>query len=435
MNIAVFGLGYVGCVGIGCLAKSDNQLIGVDISQEKVDLINAGKPTIVEAEISELIAEGSKAGRISATTDYKRAVQQSDISFICVGTPNRNSGHLELSAVKQVAQNIGESLKEKNGFHTVVIRSTVTPGTNNEISRIISQSSGKLDGVDFCVISNPEFLREGTAVSDYFNPSITVIGGSSSRGIDLIMTLYSDLGGLKEIVSIEVAEMIKYVNNSYHALKIAFANEVGSICKMMNIDGREVMNLFCKDDKLNLSKAYLKPGNAYGGSCLPKDLLGLNALGHDLYLSLPVLKGIGSSNKEHIDRIISKIIQRGIKSVGFVGIAFKAGTDDLRQSPAVVICEALIGKGKEIFVYDENVRYSAISGTNKSFIDEHIPHISSKMVGSIEELTRRCELIVISQKSEGMESIITNQDNIQFYDLTGLNKDLKGRENYEGVCW
>ena len=433
MNISIFGLGYVGCVGIGCLASQGNKMIGVDVSDVKVDLINSGKPTIVEKDIEELIAKGYKDGKISATLDYKYAVKNSDISFICVGSPSAENGHLNLNYIYQTAKEIGEALKDKDAFHIVVIRSTVFPGTNAKISEIIENESGKHRNVDFAVVSNPEFLREGTAVNDYLNPPLTVLGSSCSKAIDVMKELYAPMNAPIEVVSIEVAEMIKYVNNSYHALKVVFANEVGQICKKLGIDSHEVMRIFCMDKQLNISPYYFKPGFAYGGSCLPKDLKGLKTLAHDLYLDTPVLASIDESNQNHIQFAIKQIESTGKKKIGVLGLSFKAGTDDMRNSPIVNIIEYLYGKGYEIKIYDNNVSLSRLIGKNKSVIMEKLPHLNSLLCDKIEDVTEWAEMLVISTKEEAFKQLKPKAGQPVF-DLVRI-KELETAMGYDGLCW
>ena len=296
MDISIFGLGYVGCVSLGCLAQNGHRIVGVDVDSKKVDLINSGKPTIIEKDIDTIIDEQFRENRISATTDFRMAVQNTDISIICVGTPSTKEGHLNLQYIFNVAGEIGEAIKDQDKFHTVVIRSTVLLGSNEKIGSIIESKSGKTRNKDFGVVSNPEFLREGSAVSDYYNPAITVLGSDNERSLSIMQEVYEKINAPIEVVSIREAELIKYVNNSFHALKICFANEVGNICKELKIDSRKVMELFCKDDQLNISPYYFRPGFAYGGSCLPKDLKGLKTLSHDHYVTSPVIESIENSN-------------------------------------------------------------------------------------------------------------------------------------------
>lgn len=433
MKISIFGLGYVGCVGIGCLASQGHKMIGVDVSDVKVNLINSGKPTIVEKDIEELIAKGYAEGRISATKNYKEAVKNSDISFICVGTPSADNGHLNLNYIYQTAKEIGEALKEKKEFHIVVIRSTVFPGTNSKISEIIENESGKYRNKDFAVVSNPEFLREGTAVKDYLNPPLTVLGSSNDNAISVMKELYAPMNAPIEVVSIEVAEMIKYVNNSYHALKVVFANEVGNICKQLGVDSHEVMRIFCMDKQLNISPYYFKPGFAYGGSCLPKDLRGLKTLAHDLYLETPVLNAIEPSNNIHIEQVIKRLQKTGKHKFGVLGLSFKAGTDDMRNSPIVNVIESLHGQGYEIKIYDKNVSISRLIGKNKSVIAEKLPHLDVLLQDNLQDVVDWAEVLIISNKEDDFKAIKT-RDNQEIFDLARI-KELEDKEGYNGLCW
>lgn len=433
MRISIFGLGYVGCVGIGCLASQGHKMIGVDVSDVKVNLINSGKPTIVEKDIEELIAKGYAEGRISATKNYKEAVKNTDISFICVGTPSADNGHLNLNYIYQTAKEIGEALKEKKEFHIVVIRSTVFPGTNSKISEIIENESGKHRNQDFAVVSNPEFLREGTAVKDYLNPPLTVLGSSNDNAISVMKELYAPMKAPIEVVPIEVAEMIKYVNNSYHALKVVFANEVGNICKQLGVDSHEVMRIFCMDKQLNISPYYFKPGFAYGGSCLPKDLRGLKTLAHDLYLETPVLNAIELSNNIHIEQVIKRLQKTGKHKFGVLGLSFKAGTDDMRNSPIVNVIESLHGQGYEIKIYDKNVSISRLIGKNKSVIAEKLPHLDVLLQDNLQDVVDWAEVLIISNKEDDFKTIKT-RDNQEIFDLARI-KELEDREGYNGLCW
>jgi GDP-mannose 6-dehydrogenase len=398
MNISVFGLGYVGCVSLGCLAKNGHNVIGVDVNETKVRQINNGLPTIIEKDIDVIIQEERSKGKIVATTDYRKAIMDTDVSVIAVGTPSGENGHLNLSYVFQVAQHFGQVIREKDGFHVIAIRSTVLPGTVDKFAGIIQETSGKRTDVDFAVVSNPEFLREGTAVYDYYHPPLTLIGASSKEAANIVASLYKHLPCELIITDTGVAEIMKYVSNSFHALKIAFANEIGNICSAMKIDSHKVMDIFCTDKELNISPYYLKPGFAYGGSCLPKDLKGLQTLAHDLYVRVPVIENIDKTNELQIHRAINMIKQTGKKKIAFLGISFKAGTDDLRSSPAVTIIEALIGKGYEIRIYDPNVNLSKLSGANLEYIDMHIPHLSKLMVNQLGELIDDMDVIVVSNR-------------------------------------
>lgn len=433
-NISIFGLGYVGCVSLGCLAEQGNTLIGVDISEDKVGLINEGKPTIVEDKIGDLIKKNHENGRISATTDVQKAIGNSNISIICVGTPSDENGHVNLEYIFNTAHEIATSLRNKDSFHVIAIRSTVIPGTNKKYTTIIEEESGKVAGEDFAVVSNPEFLREGTAVKDYFNPPYTVLGTDSEKAEAIMQDLYEPLDAPIHNVDIKVAEMIKYVNNSFHALKISFANEVGNICKSFGIDSHQLMSLFCQDEQLNISPAYLKPGFAYGGSCLPKDLRGINALANDNFITVPVLNAISASNELQKEKAFSIIEEKAGNKVGLIGLSFKAGTDDLRNSPAVDLAEKLLGKGYNLRIYDPNVQVSRLVGKNKSFIDKHIPHLAELLVNDLETVLDASEIIVINQKDE----IVKHKSGLAdktVIDLVKLDEIKSIVSNYEGINW
>ncbi len=433
MNISVFGLGYVGCVSLGCLAQNGHNVIGVDVLDTKVDLINRGVPTIIEKDIDKIIAEQFKQKRVRATRDFKDAVLNSDISIICVGTPSTSEGHLNLEYIYNSAREIGETLKEKDDFHIVVIRSTVLPGTNKKVGEIIERASNKERNKGFAVVSNPEFLREGTAVQDYYNPPVTILGSDNERALETMASIYSKVNGSIEKVEVKVAEIIKYVNNSFHALKIVFANEVGNICKKLDIDSHEVMRVFCLDKQLNISNYYFKPGFAYGGSCLPKDLKGLKMLAHDNYIESPVLNSIENSNAYHKEIALNAVLETGKRKIGFLNISFKSGTDDLRYSPSVEMIEQLIGKGKEILIYDENVSLSKLIGANKSYIEEKLPHISTLLCKDMEELIANCDVIVIPNKTKEIEEIEI-PDNKTIIDLCRVDT-LRNHPGYNGLNW
>lgn len=433
MNISIFGLGYVGCVGMACLAKQDHNMIGVDVSEEKVNRVNSGQSTIIENGIDALMDYGFKHNLIRATKDYNEAVLKTDISFICVGTPSSDNGHLNLEYIYQTAHEIGEALTKKNTFHLVVIRSTVFPGTNLKVGELIEEISGKKRNIDFAVVSNPEFLREGSAVSDYMNPPLTVLGSSCPRAIEIMKELYKNTNAPIEVVDIEVAEIIKYVNNSYHALKVVFANEIGTICKQLGIDSHEVMRIFCMDNQLNISPYYFKPGFAYGGSCLPKDLKGLTTLAHDLYLSTPVLNAIDDSNRKHIRQVIHQIEKTGKRKIGFCGLSFKAGTDDMRNSPIVNVIEALHGKGYDVRIFDSNVSLSRLIGKNKSVITEKLPHLDSMLQDELSMLVEWAEVLVLSYKDKIFKSISVIPGQI-IIDLVRI-EELESFDNYNGLCW
>jgi GDP-mannose 6-dehydrogenase len=435
MNISIFGLGYVGCISAGCLAKLGHSIIGVDLSTQKVDQINRGEPTIIEESIDGIIADGHGKGKITATTITKNAVIESEVSIICVGTPSGVNGHLDLSAVQAVSEQIGLALLEKNSFHTIIIRSTVMPGTNSKITESIAKISGKKPNIDFAVVSNPEFLREGSAVLDYFNPSITVIGSTSEKARLIVKELYKDVKGEIEITTPEVAEMIKYVNNSFHALKICFANEVGNVAAHYGLDSHELMDLFSKDTKLNISSRYLKPGFAYGGSCLPKDLKGLQTMAHDAYINTPLLNSISRSNANHLSTVLTRIDNSNKKKIGLIGLTFKPGTDDLRHSPSVALVEALTGKGYVVKIFDENIQMNKIIGQNKSYIETSLPHISDLLVNSLNELVNKTELIVITQAATNLETLIQEEPSVEFFDVCRAIKNVDMFDNLTGLSW
>ena len=434
MNISIFGLGYVGCVSLGCLAKNGHKVIGVDVNKNKINLINCGRPTIIENGITEIIKEAHSLGRILATNDYNFAISSTEMSIICVGTPSSSSGHLDLDFIYKVSAEIGESLKNKDSFHVIVIRSTVLPGTNKKVGQVVEENSGKERNVDFAVVSNPEFLREGTAVNDYYSPPVTVIGSDNEIAIEMVSNLYKELNAPIEITEIKIAEIIKYVNNSFHALKVVFANEVGNICKKIGIDSKKVMELFCKDRQLNISPYYLMPGFAYGGSCLPKDLKGLRMIAHDNYLEVPVLNSIERSNSLQIDHVYNMISERANKNIGVLGLSFKDGTDDLRYSPSVELVEKLLGKGYNINIHDENVNMTKITGTNKEYIEKHIPHLSEIITGNFENVINQSDIIVITQKKDLYSFLYKKFPNKYFIYLVHM-EDYDGSNNVEGICW
>lgn len=432
-TISVFGLGYVGCVCVGGFAALGHTVIGVDVAKEKVDQLSRGVPTVVEPGLADLIRSGHAAHSITATTDVEEAVSNSDIALICVGTPSSGNGHLDLGHVYSVAEDIGRSLRRRRGFFTVVIRSTVLPGTNERIRTLLENASEKKEGVDFGVVSNPEFLREGSAIRDFLEPELTVVAGSSDRAIREVREMYGENGAAVRRVEARVAEVIKYVNNSFHALKVTFANEVGRICKAAGIDAFSVMKLMCEDTRLNISPAYLMPGPPFGGSCLPKDLKGLVTLAHDHYVEVPVISSIDRSNRVHKDSVLDVVLRTGKRRVGFLGLSFKAGTDDLRSSPSVELAEQLIGKGLWVLIYDNNVRAARLTGANKSEIERRIPKMQSYMTESLTDLVERTDVVVLSQTETGLEELIRQNPDKSFIDLARVDHD--GNGNCVGIVW
>lgn len=436
MKISIFGLGYVGAVSAGCLANDGHEVIGVDPYQTKVDLINKGITPIIEKDIGEMIAKTAAEGKLRATTDVHEAVMGTDISLICVGTPSQLNGNLDLSYVRRVCEEIGAAIKEKDSFHVVVGRSTMLPGSMlNVVIPTLEQASGKKAGVDFGVCNNPEFLREGTAVYDYYHPPKTVIGESDTRAGDMLVELYKQMDAPMIRTDLETAEMVKYTDNNWHALKVAFANEIGNICKAVGIDGHKVMEIFCQDTKLNLSPYYMKPGFAFGGSCLPKDVRALTYKGRSLDLELPVLSAIMPSNQHQIEKAIDMVANKGKRKVGILGFAFKAGTDDLRESPIVDVIERLIGKGYELKLYDKNVNLAALTGANRDYILNHIPHISKLMVDSMQEVMDFAETIVIGNGAEEFKPVPASLKPGQVVvDLVRISKEMSSAQ-YDGICW
>jgi len=435
-SVSIFGLGYVGCVSAGCLAKLGHTVVGVDLNADKVAMVNAGRPTIVEADVDELIASQHASGRLSATTDAAAAVGDTNVSLICVGTPSDETGHPDLGAMLNVAGQIGHALAPKSGFHTVVIRSTVPPGTAARVEQAIAEASGKQAGEDFAVVGNPEFLREGSSVADYFDPQYTVVGTDNPAARRVLHELYAGIDAPILDVPRSVAEMIKYASNTFHALKVVFANEVAAVCKPFGIDSHAVMDLLCADKRLNISPAYLKPGFAFGGSCLPKDLRGINAFARDRGLDVPLLSSIARSNGLHVERALALILAAGDKRVGMLGLAFKGGTDDLRESPVVELLERLLGKGCELTIHDDSVTVTRLVGANKRFIDERFPHLVRHMVDDLDQLAERAGVIVVSQKTpEYARFARTMLADHLVVDLVRIFETPPDSPNYIGLGW
>ena len=435
MDIALFGLGYVGCVGTGCLAQNGYRIVGVDINPQKVDMINNGMPTIIEKDIDHIIAQQHKKGNISATLDYLDAIKKTEVSFICVGTPSLETGQLNLEFVYETARQIGEGLRENKNFYVVVIRSTVFPGTNEKVGQIISKASRKNLNKDFAVVSNPEFLREGSAVEDYYNPALTIVGCENNYALNVMKKIYHNINAPFVPTDIKSAEMIKYINNTFHALKISFANEIGNICKSLDIDSFSVMDLFKMDDRLNISSTYFNPGPAYGGSCLPKDLKGLATIAHDNYVKVPIIEAIGLSNDFQKKRIMTLIEKQGRKKIGLLGLAFKKGTDDLRNSPSVALIEILLGKGYDIQIYDTNIQLSRLTGSNKSYIDQHLPHISALLKDDLNGITNTVELMIIAHMPNPDEIKNLKRFKGTIIDLIKLPSNIFKNKKIEGLSW
>lgn len=406
MRISIFGLGYVGAVSAGCLAAEGHQVLGVDPVADKVDLINRGHSPIVEAEINEIIEETVRTSHLRATQDPATAIHETDLSFICVGTPSQPNGNLDLRYIRRICEQIGAALRTKTARHTVVVRSTILPGTmRTVVIPTLEEASGKKGGVDFNVCNNPEFLREGSAVKDFRCPPKTVIGELEKTSGDLLASLYEHVEAPLIRTDLNTAEMIKYVDNSWHALKIGFANEIGNFCDSFDVDAEAVMDIFCQDKKLNISPAYLKPGFAFGGSCLPKDLRALSYQAKIRDLQLPILSAVLPSNEMQIARGVKLVTNSGNQRVGVLGFSFKAGTDDLRESPVIEVIERLIGKGYDLRIYDRNVNIAALVGANRDFILNHIPHISRLMVPSIDAVLDHAKTLVIGNRDPEFNQI------------------------------
>ncbi len=436
MNISIFGMGYVGVVCSACLCKDGHTVIGVEVDLTKIELINNGKSPIIEKDLDKLISQGVKTGKLQAMQNAKKAVLETDISIICVGTPSQLNGNLDLSYIHKVCEDIGKAIKIKNKNHIIVMRSTVLPGSAQTLAiPTLEEYSGKKAGIDFGYISNPEFLREGTAIYDVYNPPKTIIGYSDQKSANTIALLYKSLTAPLIMTNIPTAEMVKYADNAWHATKVTFGNEIGNISKEVGIDGQKVMEIFCQDLKLNISSYYLNPGFAFGGSCLPKDVRAITYKANKLDINTPLLSSLITSNDEQIKRAFNIIKNTGKRHIGMLGLSFKAGTDDLRESPLVELAEILIGKGYKLKIYDKNVKMATLVGANKNYLLNHIPHISRLLTDDINELKNSCDLLIIGNKSD--EFIHIEEDinkNQEILDLVRISKKVS-QNNYQGICW
>ncbi|NOY16064.1 MAG: UDP-glucose/GDP-mannose dehydrogenase family protein [Gammaproteobacteria bacterium] len=437
MKISIFGLGYVGAVSAGCLAREGHKVVGVDPYKPKVDLINSGQTPVIEDDIGEIISVAVKEGRLIATTDVQDAVNSTEMSFICVGTPSLINGGLDLKYVRNVCEQIGLALRDKTDFHVIVARSTMLPGSMMDVViPVLEEASGKIAGEGFGVCNNPEFLREGTAVYDFFNPPKTVIGETDTRSGDLLASIYKDMDAPLIKTDVKTAEMVKYSDNVWHALKVGFANEIGNISKAVGIDGHKVMEIFCQDTKLNLSPYYMKPGFAFGGSCLPKDVRALTYKAHSLDISVPILDSIMISNNYQIEKGLAMIMEAGNKDIGILGFSFKAGTDDLRESPLVELIERLLGKGYNLRLYDRNVNLASLVGANRDYILNQIPHISKLMVNTIDEVLDQSSTIVIGNSDREFSTVLDRIKPEQIVvDLVRIVSDRSQKGRYDGICW
>jgi GDP-mannose 6-dehydrogenase len=438
-SISVFGLGYVGTVTAACLAHQGHNVIGVDLSPAKVEALQAGRSPIVEPKVNDLISESHAAKHLHATSDSSYAVLNSEISFLCVGTPSLRNGKLDLGHIEPVCRDIGQVLKKKNGFHLVVLRSTVLPGTAETIVvPALEKSSGKKLGQDFGVCVNPEFMREGTAVADFLEPAMTVIGAAESKHSGILREVYKWVPGRIFETSFRSAEMVKYVCNAWHAVKVSFANEIGTLAKELGVDAEAVVEIFTADTKLNISPTYLKPGFAFGGSCLPKDVRALSYRAKELDLNLPLFQSILASNEEHLDRAVDMVLATGKKKIAMLGLSFKAATDDLRESPQVQLVKRLIGEGRQIRIWDDNVSLGHLIGSNRQYIEEVIPHVGSLLSTSMAQVVSDAEVIVIATRGLNNEELRRSlrPDHVVI-DLVNLERKSRPATSgdYEGICW
>jgi GDP-mannose 6-dehydrogenase len=437
-RISIFGLGYVGAVSLACLARDGHRVIGVDIDPIKLDLIRNRKSPILEEGIQELMRDVVDSGRVSVTADAAEALRETELSFVCVGTPSASNGSQDLTAILRLAEQIGAALAAKKEFHTIVIRSTVQPGTVEEkIEPILERASGKTSGVDFGLCFQPEFLREGSSIRDYDHPPYTIVGGNCEAAVEQVRALFQHLDARFFVTNIRVAEALKMSCNAFHALKITFANEIGRVSQSMGIDPHEVMRLVCADQRLNISPAYLKPGFAFGGSCLPKDLRALTNIAKQNDIELPMLSSLLPSNRAHIDHAVGKILKLGRPRVGMLGLSFKTGTDDLRESPLVLVAKQLLGEGCELRIFDPEVQLSRLLGANRSYIDANIPHLGQLLCPDIESMIDPSEVILVGLQQSALNDALQARVRRDQWvlDLVNLpNRDLL-RCRYEGVCW
>jgi GDP-mannose 6-dehydrogenase len=438
MKVSVFGLGYVGCVSAASFAGDGHEVVGVDVNADKVAAINEGCSPIVEPGLEDLLSRNVSEGRLRATTDTADAVHGTDVSLLCVGTPSRKNGSLDLQYLERVSEEVGRALRGKKDYHVVVVRSTVLPGTTHElVIPALERESGKKYGDGFGVSVNPEFLREGTALKDFRKPPLTLVGHNHAADASGTIALYQAIDAPLISTSIRVAEMMKYTSNTWHALKVVFANEIGNLCKKLNVDSHEVMDIFCRDDKLNLSPYYLKPGFAFGGSCLPKDVRALQYRAKEMDVELPLISQILPSNRAQIQHALDQILETGKKDIGLLGFSFKAGTDDLRESPIVILAEALLGKGVSLKIFDKNVSMAKLVGANKDYIVKQIPHLSSLLCNTIDEVIQGSEVIVVgNQAPEFASAVMACRPDQIVIDLVRL--PIYGslvKADYRGICW
>jgi len=438
MNISIFGLGYVGCVSLACLARDGHEVIGVDVDRTKLELIAAGKTPVVEEGMVDLVAAAAASGRMRVSDDVRDAVANTEISLVCVGTPSAANGNQDLSAIHRLSADLGAALKDKASPHVIVFRSTLAPGTVEDVIRpIVEDASGKRDGEHFHLCFQPEFLREGSSIRDYDKPPFTIVGANADYPVEVLRALFGHLPCAFHTTSVRAAEMVKLCCNNFHALKITFANETARLCGSLGVDPFEVMDLLCKDTQLNISKAYLKPGYAFGGSCLPKDLRATLYMAKQHDVELPMLGGVLPSNREHVARAVDKVLATGKRRIGLIGLSFKTGTDDLRESPTVTLAEQLIGKGMRLSVYDPEVHLSRLLGANKRFIEQHLPHIGELICADVRDVVAKSDVLIVSLADPKVFDVL--RDSVRpeqlVLDLVRIPSASSWPCNVAGLCW
>ena len=439
LSISVFGLGYVGSVSAACFSHAGHKVTGVDVSPLKVEMMASGRTPIVEARMAELVEEGHRTGLLQATTSAEAAIGNSEISFVCVGTPSMRNGKLDLTYVERVVHEIGLALKKKKSPHVVVLRSTVLPGTTESlVIPTLEKASGGQAGKDFTVCYNPEFMREGSAVADFEQPPYTVLGAQEPSHLATVRELYKTLPSPLFETTIPVAEMVKYVCNAFHAVKIGFANEIGTLCKSLAVDTEAVTRIYTSDKKLNISPAYLAPGFAFGGSCLPKDLRAISHRAKELDVTLPLLESILPSNTLHIDRAVESVLRTNKRKISFLGLSFKPGTDDLRESPQVQMIKRLLGEGCQVCIWDRDVSLGRVTGSNRQYIEEVIPHIGSLLSSDLKSVVESGEVVVVAtkiDKDQLGQHLRSDQVVIDLVNLAAASRPATDRSSYHGICW
>ncbi len=437
-RISIFGLGYVGAVSLACLARDGHRMMGVDIDPSKLALLRGGQAPIVETGIQELTRQVMEEGAVVVTDSVRDAILSTELSFVCVGTPARNNGNQDLGAITRIAEQIGAVLPEKKTRHVIVIRSTVKPGTIDDVIKpALEAASGLKAGRDFSLCFQPEFLREGTSIHDYDHPPMTVVGVEDDHAVQMLQSVFGHLPCEFIRTDVRTAEMLKYACNAFHALKVTFANEIGRVSQAAGVDPHEVMRLLCMDRQLNISPAYLRPGFAFGGSCLPKDLKALLYLAKTTDVNLPMLGSLLPSNTAHIEHAIEQVLNTGKRSIGMIGLSFKSGTDDLRESPLVIMAERFIGKGLQLCIYDPAVNIARLIGANRRYIEESIPHIASLMTSELEQLVSNADVLVVGMKTPEVLDVLARcaRPDQQIFDIVGLPDRETYRAQYQGVCW